>query len=302
MAEHRNSSQGNLAERGMRSTLIGISVNILLAVVKGAAGLLGNSYALIADAVESATDIASSLIIWISLKISAVPPDADHPYGHGKAQPMAAVIVSLTLIGAALAIAVQSIRGILVPKVSPVPYTLVILVVVVAVKEWLYRFVFRVGQDIDSTAVKSDAWHHRSDAITSAAAFVGISIAVIGGPEYASADAWAALFASAIILFNAYRILRPAANELMDAAPPPEMEIAVRRAANGVPGVVALEKCFIRKMGFAYYVDLHVTVDGGIPVRQGHDIASRVRDAIRASNSAVAEVLVHIEPSDLLHQ
>src|ERR1041385_6452146 len=173
MAEHRNSSQGNLAERGMRSTLIGISVNILLAVVKGAAGLLGNSYALIADAVESATDIASSLIIWISLKISAVPPDADHPYGHGKAQPMAAVIVSLTLIGAALAIAVQSIR---VPKVSPVPYTLVILVVVVAVKEWLYRFVFRVGQDIDSTAVKSDAWHHRSDAITSAAAFVGISI------------------------------------------------------------------------------------------------------------------------------
>ncbi len=301
MAESIHISQIHPAERGLRSTLIGISVNILLVVIKGAAGILGNSYALIADAVESATDIASSLIIWISLKISTVPPDADHPYGHGKAEPMAAVLVSLTLIGAALTIAVQSIRGILMPHHTPAPYTLIVLVVVVAVKESLYRFVFRVGEDIASTAVKSDAWHHRSDAITSAAAFAGISIAIIGGPGYASADDWAALFASAIILFNAYRILRPAANELMDAAPPAEIEIAVRKAANGVPGVVALEKCFIRKMGFAYYVDLHVTVDGGIPVRQGHDIASRVRDAIKASNSAVAEVLVHIEPSDLLN-
>src|SRR5262245_35637951 len=299
MAETANIVHAHPAERGMRSILIGISVNILLVVVKGAAGFLGNSYALIADAVESATDIASSLIIWISLKISAVPPDADHPYGHGKAEPMAAVLVSLTLIGAALSIAVQSIRGILMPHQTPAPYTLVVLVAVVAAKESLYRFVFRVGEDIQSTAVKSDAWHHRSDAITSAAAFVGISIAIVGGRGYASADDWAALFASAIILFNAFHILRPAANELMDAAPPPEMEIAVRRAANKVPGVVALEKCFIRKMGFSYYVDLHVTVDGGIPVRQGHDIASRVRDAIKASNSSVAEVLVHIEPSDL---
>ncbi len=288
--------------RGLRSTLIGIFANTLLAAIKVTAGFLGNSYALIADAIESTTDIASSLIVWSGLKISALPPDADHPYGHGKAEPLAAVVVSLILIAAAIGIAIQSVREILTPHHAPAAFTLVVLVLVVVIKETLFRFVFNVGQDINSTAVKSDAWHHRSDAITSAAAFVGISISLIGGAGYESADDWAAMFASLIILFNAYRILRPAINEVMDSAPSSDVDQNIRQAAQQVEGVIGLEKCFIRKMGFSYYVDLHVTVDGEFSVRHGHDIARQVKQAIRTSNPSVAEVLVHIEPSDLLNE
>jgi cation diffusion facilitator family transporter len=289
-------------QKGLRSTLIGILANTLLAAIKATAGFLGNSYALIADAIESTTDIASSLIVWSGLKIAALPPDADHPYGHGKAEPLAAVVVSLTLIAAAIGIGIQSVREMLTPHHAPAAFTLVVLVLVVVTKETLFRFVFNVGQGINSTAVKSDAWHHRSDAITSAAAFVGISISLIGGVGYESSDDWAALFASTIILFNAYRILRPAINEVMDSAPSSDVDRSIRQAAQHVEGVIALEKCLIRKTGFSYYVDLHVTVDGALSVRHGHDIARQVKQAIRTSNPRVAEVLVHIEPSDLLNE
>jgi len=290
------------SQKGLRSTFFGIVTNTLLAAIKGIAGIIGNSYALIADAVESATDVASSLVVWGGLKISGIPPDADHPYGHGKAEPLAAIVVSLALFAAAIGITIQSIREIITPHHAPAPFTLVVLLAVVITKESLFRFVFAVGTKIDSTAVKSDAWHHRSDAITSAAAFIGISIALIGGAGYESADDWAAVFASGIIVLNAFRILRPAVNEVMDAAPSSVIEHDVRDTAQRVEGVIALEKCYIRKMGFSYYIDLHVTVGGSISVREGHDIARRVKEAIRVSHSSVADVLIHIEPSDLIRE
>ncbi|MGA9116323.1 MAG: cation diffusion facilitator family transporter [Bacteroidota bacterium] len=290
------------SREGLRPAFYAILTNTLLAAVKGIAGVAGNSYALIADAVESATDVAGSFIVWGGLKISGIPPDADHPYGHGKAEPLAATVVSLTLMAAAVGIAIQSIREILTPHHAPAFFTLPVLLAVVITKESLARFVFRVGENIRSTALRSDAWHHRSDALTSAAAFIGISVALIGGPGFESADDWAALFASGIIAFNAARILRPAVDEVMDAAPPSDLELAVRGTARGVPGVVALEKCFVRKVGFAYYVDLHVTLDGNLTVREGHDIARRVRADILTSHAAVADVLVHVEPSDLMEE
>jgi cation diffusion facilitator family transporter len=289
-------------EKGLRSTILGILANAVLAVIKGIAGVLGNSYALIADAIESTTDIASSLIVWGGLKISGIPPDIDHPYGHGKAEPLAATVVSLFLFAVAIAIAIQSAREIVTPHHAPAPFTLIVLVVVVITKESLFRFVFNVGKSIDSTAVKSDAWHHRSDAITSASAAIGISIAIIGGPGYESADDWAAMFASVIIAFNAYRILRPAINEVMDAAPTSEVEKAVRETARRVDGVLGLEKCRIRKMGLWYYVDLHVTVEGSMAVREGHEIARNVRAKILEIHANIADVLIHIEPSDLLEE
>ncbi len=302
MTDTQHTGPAHPAYKGLRSTFVGIVANTLLAATKGIAGILGNSYALIADAIESTTDIVSSFIVWGGLKISALPPDADHPYGHGKAEPLAAVVVSLTLIAAAIGIAIQSVREIVTPHHAPEPFTLAVLVLVVVTKETLFRFVFKVGQGVNSIAVKSDAWHHRSDAITSAAAFIGISVALIGGIGYESADDWAALFASSIIVFNAYRILRPAISEVMDAAPSSELEDSIRQVAQRVKGVIALEKCFIRKMGFSYYVDLHVTVDGALSVRGGHDIARQVKQTIRTSHPNVAEVLVHIEPSDLLNE
>jgi len=286
------------AYRGARSTLIGIIVNALLAIVKGVAGILGNSYALVADAIESTADVFSSFIVWTGLKISAKPPDRDHPYGHGKAEPIAASIVAVALLGAAITIAVQSIQEIETPQSAPAPFTLLVLVVAVITKELLFRFMFSVSMEVQSIALRTDAWHHRSDAITSAAAFLGISIALVGGAGYEAADDWAALFASAIIAYNAYRLFVPAFNEVMDAAPPINMEKEVRTAASTVEGVESLDKCYVRKMGFEFYVDLHVVVDGEMTVRHGHDIAHSVKEAVRSANPRVADVLVHIEPAD----
>lgn len=282
--------------QGIRATLIGAAVNVTLALAKGLAGYFGSSYALIADAVESALDVFGSIAVYAGLRIAIRPPDANHPYGHGKAEPIAATVVSLVLFVAAALIAVKSIHEIVTPQHAPAPWTLVVLAGVVLVKEFLFRYIIHVGERIQSTAVRADAWHHRSDAITSGVAFAGISIALAGGPGYESADDWAALVASAIIVVNAYILLRPAIAELTDAAPDCGVEAEVRNSALLVPGVSALEKCFIRKMGLEFYVDLHVMVDGGIPVREGHSIAHQVRDAIRTAVPRVAQVLVHIEP------
>lgn len=284
------------ALKGMRSTIIGITINALLAVVKGTAGFMGNSYALIADAIESSTDILSSLIVWSGLKIAAKPPDEDHPYGHGKAEPIAALTVSLALIAAAVVIVIQSIREIITPHHAPEPFTLIVLLAVVIVKESLYRFVYKVGTDVKSTAVVSDAWHHRSDAITSAAVFIGITVALAGGKGFESADDFAALFASVIIAFNAYRIFRPAFDEIMDTAPHESIKKQVMNTALEVKGVIGLDKCHVRKMGFDFYVDLHVVVDANISVNEGHYIAHEVKEVIISKYPRIHDVFIHIEP------
>ncbi len=276
--------------------LAGIWLNAALAGIKITGGIWGNSFALVADGFESFADIFSSVIVYVGLRYSIKPRDSNHPYGHGKAEPIAAAVVGLALIGAGLTISVQSIREILTPHTAPEPFTLVILATVVLTKELLYRYGLRTASEIESLAVRADAWHHRSDAITSALAFVGISTALWKGRGWESADDWAALGASAIILYNAYQQLRPALQELSDAAPSEELEAHVRAAALQVEGVRGLEKCYVRKMGFEYFVDLHVEVDGDLSVREGHRIAHMVQDAILQENPRIAQVLVHIEP------
>ena len=287
---------GNL-QSGARLALLGMVVNIALASAKIAAGLVGNAYVLIADGIESALDIAGSVVIWGGLKFAARPPDETHPYGHGKAEPVAAIVVALGVIAAAIGLALQSVREILVPHHAPAPFTLVVLIVVIFVKEFLYRAVVRVGRKVESTAVQTDAWHHRSDALTSAAAFIGISVALIGGRGWESADDWAALFACAVIAANGFWILKPALHELMDTAPRGEIVEQVARAAAAVPGVIETEKCLVCKMGLAFYVDLHVGVDGNISVHEGHRIAHEVKAAVQRANDRIADVLVHVEPA-----
>lgn len=292
----RISHRTRAAAIGIRSTLVGMVTNILLAAVKAIAGILGNSYALVADAIESASDVASSLVVLGGIKIASMPADEDHPYGHGKAESIAALLVSIALCTAAAGIAIQSVREIVTPHHAPAPFTLVVLVLVVLTKEALFRFVIRAGTSTHSTAITTDAWHHRSDAITSTAAFVGITVALVGGKGYESADDVAALFASAIILFNGLRLLRKAVQEIMDAAPPADVETAVRATAAAVPGVLGLDKCFVRKMGLEFFVDLHVVVNGDLSVREGHTIAHGVKDSVRRAHPEVRDVLVHIEP------
>lgn len=282
--------------RGARWALGGLCVNLALAGGKILAGVTGQSYALIADGIESCLDIFGSLVVMSGLRLAAVPPDADHPYGHGKAEPLAGAVVAITLLGAAVGLGAMSVREILEPHHAPAPFTLVVLVFVIAVKEILFRLLRGVGRDIGSGAIEADAWHHRSDAITSVAAFVGISVALLGGDGYEAADDWGALLACGIIGWNGVRLLRPALAEIMDAAPPDDVVAGIRATAAGVPGVDALDKFRVRKAGLNYYVDLHARVDGAISVLEGHRIAHRVKDAVSASHPEVVDVLVHIEP------
>ncbi|HEY0769472.1 MAG TPA: cation diffusion facilitator family transporter [Sphingobacteriaceae bacterium] len=283
--------------KGLRSTIIGIVASAFLAVIKGVTGFLGNSYALIADAIESATDIFTSTMLLIGLKWSSRPADDDHPYGHGKAEALISIGISLILFGAAIIIVYKSIQNIMVPHKTPEPYTLIVLVVVIISKELLYRFVLHTANESKSDAVRADAFHHRSDAITSAAAFIGISIGVIGGEGYETADDYAAMFASAVILINAYSIFRPALGELLDEDLDPRLTAEVRRLAGEVNGAMHVQKCLIRKMGVFKYADLHVWVDRNLSVVQGHEIAHRIKDHIIANLPQFKDVLIHIEPS-----
>ena len=296
MPSQPHASVDNL-QTGARVALLGLFINVLVASAKITAGIFGNAYVLIADGIESALDIAGSVIIWGGLKVAARPPDATHPYGHGKAEPIAAVVVAIGVLAAALGIAVQSVRELFLPHHGPAPFTLVVLIVVVMVKEILYRYVIRLGRHVESTALQTDAWHHRTDALTSIAAFIGISVALIGGEAWQGADDWAALFACGLIGANGYRLLKPALYEIMDTAPRGEIIDRVRTAAAAVSGVIEIDKCFARKMGLSFYVDLHIKVNGNISVREGHDIAHQVKRAIQETDSRIADVLVHVEPA-----
>jgi cation diffusion facilitator family transporter len=287
-------------DRGTKSTLLGIFVNLGLGLAKCSAGLLGNSFALVADGLESITDVLSGLVVYFGLKVAVKPPDANHPYGHGKAEPIAAVVVSLALMAAAFGIIYEGIREIIAPHPAPAPYTLVVLAGVLIIKGLLFRRVQSVGESIASLAVKSDAWHHKSDALTSAFAFVGISIAILGGPGWEAADGWAALCAALVILYNAWKQLRPAILELGDVAPDTTMEAQVRQIAGQVPDIIGLDKCFVRKMGLTYYVDLHIVVQGEMSVREAHRLSHKVEDEVLRALPHVAQVLIHVEPEEEL--
>ena len=284
------------SQRGIRSAQIAILINAVLAITKLVAGLIGHAYALVADAVESMADIFSSTIVWGGLRVAARDPDDAYPFGYGKAEPLAAVVVSLILLAAAVGIAIEAIREIHTPHHAPAAWTLVVLVGVIIVKWMLSRSVNAVGREIGSTAVKADAWHHMSDAITSAAAFVGISIALWGGAGWESADDWAALFASAIIASNGVLMMRPALNDLMDRMPGPEVVSPVRHAAESVPGVLATEKLAVRRSGMGFRVTIHVQTEPSMSLRDAHVLGGMVKRAICSAVPQVQAVLVHMEP------
>jgi cation diffusion facilitator family transporter len=283
-------------ERGLRAARAGLLINVGLVIVKLGAGAFGRSYALIADGVESSLDVVSSLVVWGGLRITARPADEDYPYGYGKAETLATVIVALLLVGAAAGIAVAAIREIRAPQHMPAPFTLAVVPLVVVVKEGLFRRVRRVGHETGSSAVQADAWHHRSDAITSAAAFVGIAVALWGGPGWEAADDWAALVAAAIIATNGVRLLRPTLDDLMDRMPAGPIVERIDAAARGVAGVRATEKLRVRKLGTTYYVDIHVQADPRMSLVDAHILSGKVKSAIHEAVPSVAGVLVHMEP------
>jgi cation diffusion facilitator family transporter len=282
--------------RGIRSAQFGMLVNAVLATLKLVAGFVGNSYALIADGIESSADILSSIVVWSGLRIAAREADRDYPFGYGKAESLAAAAVALMLLAAAAAIALEATREIVTPHHAPAPFTLIVLVGVIVTKEFLFRRVFAVGAEVGSTAVKTDAWHHRSDAITSAAAFVGISAALIGGPGWESADDYAALAASLVIAFNGALLLRPAVHDLMDRTAEPDLLERIARVALAVDDVAAIEKLKVRRAGMVAFVDVHVQADPLMSLHDAHIVSGKVKRAIMDAVPVVRGVLVHMEP------
>lgn len=293
----KTKSPFSAANESIKTTIIGIVVSIFLAITKIVTGILGNSYALIADGIESTTDVFVSIVVVTGLRIDQMPPDEKHPYGHGKAEPFAGLIVSLALIIAAIVIKIQSIIEIITPHHAPAPFTLIVLLLVVVIKELLFRYILKVGDQFGSVALKNDALHHRSDAITSVAAFIGISIALIGGPGYESADDFAALLSSVVIIFNAFKLFKPALDEILDATPSQLLRDEIIKVANSVEGVIASEKCLVRKMGLDYFIDIHIIVNGNLSVYEGHEISHKVKDKLTETLSQINNVLVHVEPA-----
>lgn len=284
------------AHGSARLVLRGIALNLVLAALKFAGGILGHAYVLIADGSESLLDVLSSLFVWAGFRVAARPPDANHPYGHGKAEPLAAIAVGIFIVGAAAFIGVHAVQEIITPHQGPHWATLPLLAFIVVTKFWFSRRLGAAGRAEGSTALGAEALHHSSDALTSAAAFVGIAIGVIGGKGYETADDWAALVACAVIASNGVVICNRALGDVMDSAVSADLDNAVRELARGVPGVLALDKVRVRKSGLTYLVDIQIRVDGEIPVRAGHDIAHAVKDALLASPLRVSDVSVHVEP------
>ena len=283
-------------QTAIKATYFSIIGNTALAIVKGFAGYFGNSYALIADAIESTSDIFSSLLVLLGIKYSNKPADDDHPYGHGRAEPLITFLVVGFLIFSAVVIAIESVHNIRTPHNLPKTWTLFLLGAIIIWKEMSYRLVLKRSIEANSSSLKADAWHHRSDAITSIAAFVGISIAIILGKGYEAADDWAALFASGFILYNSYVIFRPALGEIMDENLYEDLIVEIRKVSLTVDGVRGTEKCLIRKSGMIYHVDLHANVDGNISVTEGHQIAHRLKDTLQHRIPELGNILIHIEP------
>lgn len=284
------------ARSSQRLAQAGLVLNAALAVVKLVAGLLGNAYALVADAIESATDMVGSLVVWSGLRIASRDPDERYPFGYGRAEALAGAVVAALMLGAAVGIAIEAIREIRTPHHAPAPWTLGVLVVVIVTKEWLAKRVLDASEATGSVAVAADGWHHRADAITSAAAFVGITIAVLGGPGWEAADDWAALVAAGVIAINGGLLLRTALGDLMDRAPAPVVHDAIAGAALATSGVLAIEKLKIRKTGTAFYVDIHVQADPAMSLHDAHILSGRVKGAIRQKVPSAAGVLIHMEP------
>ncbi|WP_338790926.1 cation diffusion facilitator family transporter [Bernardetia sp. MNP-M8] len=288
----------NNEQIAIKATYFSIIGNTSLALIKGLAGFFGNSYALIADAIESTTDIFASLLVLFGLKYAQKPADKNHPYGHGRIEPLITFAVVVFLIISASIIAHESIQNIQTPHKTPESWTLIVLGIIILWKETSFQIVIKKSKETNSSSLKADAWHHRSDAITSVMAFIGISIAIIFGEGYETADDWAALLASSFILYNSYLIFRPALGEIMDEHVYDSLILEIREKSMQVAGIEGTEKCFVRKAGMKYHIDLHARVNGNISVREGHALAHNLKDYLKENIENLEHILIHIEPND----
>jgi len=281
---------------GQGSAVNGILINGALGAAKLVAGLLGHSYALVADACESFADVAGSCVTLYGLRKAAEPPDPKHPSGHGRAETLAAMVTALALVTIGALIFSHALQSIGEPRRAPNPLTLLILVPVIFVKERMFHWMLARGKAIGSTAVVSDAWHQRSDVVTSVAALAGIVIAWIGGPAWNHADSWAAMLASVWLMGTGLWLLGPTLHELMEGSVDPALLEFIRETSQDCEGIRGVDKVWVRKLGMRLMVDMHVIVDPNISVKEGHDLAHAVKARLQHELPQVRDVMVHVEP------
>ncbi len=290
------SSSRPLYREATRAAALGLTVNLALGTVKLAGGLIGNSFALVADAVNSLGDSVSSVVVLFALRVAQRPADAEHPYGHTRAEAVAATNVALLIIVSALLVAWQAV--VRLPEFHPLPpvWTLWIAAANVLIKEGLFHYKVRLGRRIGSSALVANAWDHRSDALCSLAVLAGLGAVRWGGTALIWADEAAALVVAAGIVFSAVRLFRQSASELMDPQADDELVRQIERTASAVPGVLAVETLWVRKSGLEYFGDIHIEVDPRLTVEDGHRISHRVKSRLLADFATLRDVLVHLEP------
>jgi cation diffusion facilitator family transporter len=280
----------------IRAALLGLAVNLLLGIVKLVGGVVGRSFALISDAINSLGDSLTSIVVVVALWYSQRPADEEHPYGHTRAEAVAASNVALLIIVSALFVGWEAITRFARDHDIPPAWTLWIAGTNVVIKEVLYRYKVSVGKRTGSASIVANAWDHRSDALCSLAVLIGLGIVRWGGPEYIWADEAAALVVVAAIFWSGGKLFRTSTSELLDRQADPELVGRVREVAAGISGVRAVEKLIVRKTGMEYLADIHIQVDAKLSVEEGHRIGHLVKDHLIQEFDSLRDVLVHLEP------
>ncbi len=287
---------------GQKVALAGMIVSSGLAVVKIVTGLFAGSTSVVADGLESAGDVLASGFVFLGLTLAAKPADSDHPYGHGRAETLTGLLVGLMLAAAGIAISFHAIRMVGEPSLPPAAYAVWPLMGSIAVKAVLSGVKYRIGKTIGSAALAADAWNDAVDIVSGLAALAAVSLTLYDPQRFLAADHYGGFVVGVIVIFTGLRVARDTGLQLMDTMPDARMMRTIRDVAQKVSGVEGVEKCFARKTGLQYHVDLHLEVDPDISVRSSHDIAERVRQRIRQDVNWVADVLVHVEPSPRNHR
>ncbi|WP_146393185.1 cation diffusion facilitator family transporter [Allorhodopirellula solitaria] len=289
-------SVSSLYREVTQAALLGLVVNLVLGVVKLVGGILGSSFALIADAVNSIGDVVTTLVVLFALRVAQRPADAEHPYGHSRAEGIAASNVALLVIISAVLVGWEAIQRISTEHTVPPAWTLWIAGGNVIIKEGLYRYKVQVGKRTGSASIIANAWDHRSDALCALAVLIGLAAVRFGGPRFAWADEAASLVVVAAIVWTGVQLFRASASELMDVQANPDLVDRMRAAAVEVDGVENVETLWVRKSGLEYFADIHIEVDQALTVAEGHRIGHRVKDHLLEQFISLRDVLVHLEP------
>jgi len=290
--------RSSAAKEGRTVTLVGALVNGVLIVIKFGAGILGQSQALIADAVHSLSDLVTDLIVFVGLRMGRKAPDEKHHFGHARIETLASFLVGVALIATAIFIGIKSSLDIYLHTEShPTKLALIGALFSILLKEWLYHYTMRVGRRAKSRLIVANAWHHRSDSLSSVAVVLGVGGSLVH-PSWHALDSYAALLVSFFIMKVGLETLWESLREFTDTAPPPEVMETIRTCAMKVPGVLDMHDLRVRTSGGLYQMETHIVVDGQLSVFEGHQIAKAVEQCLVEEVTDVERVIVHLDPAN----